>query len=280
MHHFYGDPVPDSDPSAMIRRPIDPVTVAQQLTDPARWSLEFCAQTGSTNADLARRADAGRLASGQVLVTEEQTAGRGRSGRDWHCPPGAGLMFSVALALPAVPVERRGWIGAVLGLSIVAAMGRVNGVDAGLKWPNDVLIDGAKCAGILGEVAGSRLVVGSGINVSLTRTELPRADATSLALAGGTLDRAALLAAILDELGSWCDRWTAAAGDVDAAGIRAHYRRVCVTLGAQVRILLPAQRWVTGTATDVDATGALVLTDESGRTQSYTVGDVVHVLPA
>lgn len=253
--------------------------VAAALTDPDRWRIEYSEQTGSTNVDLAGRAQAGTLENGAVLVTEEQTAGRGRAGRDWQCPPGAGLMFSVALRLPSIPPDRRGWIGAVLGLSVVAAMGRVSGVEATLKWPNDVLIDGAKCAGVLGEMAGDVLVVGTGINVSLTGDELPRADATSLMLAGATTDRAALLAAILNELGDWCDRWAAAGGDVDRAGVRPTYQAACSTIGTQVRILLPAERWVIGTAVEVDESGALVVADESGRRTSYTVGDVIHVRP-
>ena len=135
-----------ADHTGQSRRPIDPIAVAHALTDPARWRIEHTVQTGSTNAVLAARATTGGLEHGQVLVTEEQTAGRGRAGRDWQCPPGAGLMFSVALRLPAVPAERRSWIGAVLGLSIVDAIGRVGAVRAELKWPNDVLIGGAKCA--------------------------------------------------------------------------------------------------------------------------------------
>ena len=186
-------------------------------------------------------------------------------------------MFSVALDLPAVPMDRRGWVGAVLGLSIGAGRRRAAAVDATLKWPNDVLIGGAKCAGILGEVAGGLLIVGSGINVSLTRQELPRADATSLTLSGGVADRATLLAAILDELAQWCDRWTAAAGDVDVAGIRPAYLSVCSTVGAQVRVLLPTEHWVFGEAVDVDAGGALTVREASGARRSFTVGDVVHV---
>ncbi len=259
------------------RRPIDPADVVERLTEPGRWTVEHCAQTGSTNADLATRAERGTLLPGTVLVTEEQTAGRGRAGRDWQCPPGAGLMFSVALRLPAVPAERRGWIGAVLGLSIVTAFARAAGVSATLKWPNDVLVDGAKCAGILGELAGDALIVGSGINVSLTGDELPRADATSLALVGGRLDRAELLAATLNELGAWCDRWAAARGDVDDAGIRPHYRTACSTIGSPVRILLPSGHWVIGTAVDVGESGGLSIRDENGDRQTYTAGDVVHV---
>lgn len=272
--------MPAVDPADDSRRPVDPTAVTAGLSEPGRWRIEHVTQTGSTNADLAARAEAGRLEPGQVLVTEEQTAGRGRAGRDWHCPPGAGLMFSVALRLPAVPPDRRGWVGAVLGLSIVGALRTAGGVAASLKWPNDVLIDGAKCAGILGEAAGGVLVVGSGINISLTRAELPRADATSVELAGGRLDRAALLAAILGELGDWCDRWTAAGGDVDAAGIRKAYLAACSTVGAQVRVLLPTEKWVVGEAVDVDAGGALVVEGPPGRRNSFTVGDVIHVRPA
>jgi BirA family biotin operon repressor/biotin-[acetyl-CoA-carboxylase] ligase len=261
------------------RRPIDPAVVANALIDPARWRIEYCVQTGSTNADLAERA-AGGIEHGQVLVTEEQTAGRGRAGRGWQCPPGAGLMFSVALRLPAVPPERRSWIGAVLGLSIVAALRRTGGVEAALKWPNDVLIGGAKCAGILGEMAGDTIIIGSGINMSLDRSELPRPDATSVALAGGAVDRAALLAAVLDELGLVCDRWSDAGGDVDAAGIRPAYLAASATVGEQVRVLLPTDQWVSGRAVDVDTSGGLVIDRGSAGRRTFTVGDVVHVRPA
>ena len=169
-----------------------------------------------------------------MLITEEQLTGRGRSGRDWFCPAGAGLMFSVLLRDPAIPADRRGWTGAVLGLAIVRAMSRVSGVAARLKWPNDVLIDGAKCAGILGEVADGELIVGAGINVSLAPTELPRQDATSLLLAGGRLDRAALLAGDPGRVRAIC--WvggSAPGGDIDASGLRADYRSACATIGAR-----------------------------------------------
>src|SRR4051812_32994780 len=142
---------------------MDPSVVGMLLRAPERWSITHVDHTGSTNADLAVDST---IPHGRVLVTEEQLAGRGRSGRDWFCPHGAGLMFSVLLRLPEIPADRRGWTGAVLGLAIVRAL-TATGIGAQLKWPNDVLIDGRKCAGILGEVAGTALVIGAGINVSL-----------------------------------------------------------------------------------------------------------------
>jgi BirA family biotin operon repressor/biotin-[acetyl-CoA-carboxylase] ligase len=232
-------------------------------------------RTSSTNADLT----AGGHPHGTVLTTEEQLAGRGRSGRDWSCPFGAGLMFSILLRLPQVPAERRGWTGAVLGLAIVSAMRRVGGVRADLKWPNDVLIDGRKCAGILGEVADGAVVIGAGINVSLRPGELPRADATSLLLAGGAVDRERLLAAVLDEFGLLLDRWTAAAGDVDASGLRADYRAACGTIGARVRLQLPGGGQVVGQAMDVAVDGSLVIADAFGVRSSYSAADVVHLRP-
>lgn len=193
------------------RRPVDAQRVSGLLAGPLRWRVAWVAVTGSTNADLV--AAAGSSESGQVLIAEEQLAGRGRAGRDWFCPPGAGLMFSALLRLPQVPADRRGWTGALLGLAIVRALDRAfadtrsadagsggadpggadpggadphggGRVDVSLKWPNDVLLNGDKCAGILGEVLGDAVVVGAGINVSLRRHELPRADATSLLLGG------------------------------------------------------------------------------------------------
>ncbi len=96
---------------------------------------------------------------------------------------------------------RRAWLGALLGLAVVRGIEWRTGLDAALKWPNDVLIDDRKVAGLLAEVVGDLVVVGAGINVTTTASELPRPDACSLASAGAAdPDRAVLLAAVLQRL--------------------------------------------------------------------------------
>ena len=265
------------------RRPIDPAVVAGLLGADSSWSVRHVEVTGSTNADLA--AEARGLPHGTVLTTEEQLTGRGRSGRDWSCPRGAGLMFSVLLRDSRIPAERRGWTGAVLGLAIVRALADVSGATARLKWPNDVLIDGRKCAGILGEVADDAVVIGSGINITLRSDELPRPDATSLLLAGADvvegdqLDREVLLARILDEFSLLLRRWSAAGGDIDLSGLRADYKDVCATIGARVRLDLPGGGAAQVLAVDVAADGSLVVQDDAGIRRSYSAADVVHLRP-
>ncbi|MTD14161.1 biotin--[acetyl-CoA-carboxylase] ligase [Nakamurella sp. YIM 132087] len=250
-----------------------------------RVALTHALRTGSTNADLA--APTGSAAAAHtpftVLTTEEQVAGRGRSGRTWSCPPGAGLMFSVRADRGRIPAERIGWIGAVLGLAILDAVRPLlpDLRPVTLKWPNDVLVGPRKLAGILAEMGPAGVVVGSGINISLRTDELPRDDATSLRLAGaGPVDRAALLAAILGSFVARFDRWEAAGGDVDAAGVRGDYRAVCSTLGTDVRVQLPGGSSVTGQAEDVDPDGGIVLRTPDGAHTTYRAGDVVHLRPA
>ncbi len=269
------------------RAPIDPHRVSTLLAEPARWRIEHVPVTGSTNADLASTADRANADSAPavrgrttVLVTEEQVQGRGRAGRGWVCPAGAGLMFSVLLREPAIPTDRRGWVGIAVGLGIVRAFAAVTGLPATLKWPNDVLIDGAKCAGILGEVAGDAVIIGSGINVTVDRADLPRADATSLWLSGAqVLDRERLLVSILDDFGRTIDRWVAASGDVDASGLRGDYREFCSTLRSRVRMELPSGQSLTGWAEDIEPSGSLIVRDEHGRTAGYSAADVVHLRP-
>jgi BirA family biotin operon repressor/biotin-[acetyl-CoA-carboxylase] ligase len=245
------------------------------------WRLEHVLATGSTNDDLAAgsQRSGGEGLAGTVLVTEEQTAGRGRSGRQWSCPAGGGLMFSVAVDVSEIPPARRAWTGVALALAVVSAFHSVAGVRGSLKWPNDVLVEGAKCGGILAESAGDLVLVGAGLNISLERAELPRPDATSLLLLGARVDRNALLAAVLDEFGRWLGDWRAARGDVDRAGLRAAYLAACTTLGSSVRLELPGGAAVVGTAVDVDANGAIVLETGAGRVR-YSAGDVVHLRPA
>jgi BirA family biotin operon repressor/biotin-[acetyl-CoA-carboxylase] ligase len=264
------------------RRPMDVEAVAAALRRRDGWRLEHVLATGSTNDDLASRVrrSGPEDSAGTVLVTEEQTAGRGRSGRQWSCPAGAGLMFSAAVDVSSLPPARRPWTGVALGLAVITGFRSVAGVQAGLKWPNDVMVDGNKCGGILAEAAGDVVIVGAGLNISLQRPELPRPDATSLLLAGAArVDRNFLLAAVLDEFGRLLSNWREAGGDVDTGGLRPAYLAECITIGSRVRLELPGGGTVLGTAVDVDADGAIVVDSGSGRVR-YSAGDVVHLRPA
>src|SRR5207248_3097660 len=130
--------------TAAGRAPLNGPALTRALVRPGGFwrALEVTPLTGSTNADLLDRA-AGGAPEGSVLVAEAQTAGRGRMGRGWLSPPGAALMFSVLLRPAAVPPGRRGWIPLLAGMAVVSAVA-VTGLDARLKWPNDVLAGGRK----------------------------------------------------------------------------------------------------------------------------------------
>lgn len=239
--------------------------------------------TGSTNSDLALAATAG-AGDRTVLITEEQLAGRGRLGRSWQAPAGSALMMSVLLRPERVPLGRRGWVGALLGLAHLRAIDRYR-VAANLKWPNDILIDGRKCGGILAELAGTAVVVGCGLNVSLTEAELPRPDATSLGLQGLRVDRSELAAAVLSELDPLLRQWESAAGDVVAGGLLEQYRQRCGTIGQRVVLQLPDGRSVVGTALDVTAEGSLMVRTDGPAgapptVASYAAADVQHLRPA
>ena len=147
---------------------------------------------------------------GAVAATDEQTAGRGRLGRDWVAPPGSSVLASVALQ-PGVPTEQLAELSLVAGRACAAALAEAAGVVPEVKWPNDVLIGGRKVAGILAEARGGRVVLGIGINVLQTEAELPaRAQhpATSLLIeTGRRVPRGELLAAVLDHLEREHDAW-------------------------------------------------------------------------
>jgi BirA family transcriptional regulator, biotin operon repressor / biotin---[acetyl-CoA-carboxylase] ligase len=266
------------------RQPLAAAAVrAAVLADSALYtSVEVVERTGSTNADLLAAAGAGAPA-GSVLVAEEQTAGRGRLDRSWQSRLHAGLTFSVLLRPDQVPPGNRGWLPLLTGVATSNALASQTAVEARLKWPNDVLVEGPdggrKLAGILAEQAGGAIVVGVGLNVSATRQELPPGQATSLLLAGGTnLDRQAILTAVLHELEQWYLRWTTAdqPGDATACGLRAAYLRASATVGRDVRVELPGGGVLAGHADDVDDAGRLLVTAADG-VHAVSAGDVVHV---
>ena len=213
--------------------------------------MRHVAETGSTNADLI--AD-GEAADRTVLMTDHQTAGRGRLDRRWDAPPGTNLLVSIMFrAVPSDPGEltRR------IGLAVVAAVRETIGVAAELKWPNDVLLGGRKLAGILAQRAGDgSVVVGFGVNVGWAPD--------GAADLGGVTTPAQLL------------RATLVAFDALPADVSSAYRDALGTLGRRVRIELPEGE-IVGTAIDVEADGRLVVLDECAITHRVSVGDVVHL---
>jgi BirA family biotin operon repressor/biotin-[acetyl-CoA-carboxylase] ligase len=234
-----------------------------------RWLKE----TSSTNADLVALARLG-TPEGVVIVTDHQRRGRGRRGRTWTAPPGSALLASVLLRPPLPPVAAS-LATVAAALAAADACRDVAGVIAGLKWPNDLVVDdrggtAAKLAGLLAEslVEGKRLVavvVGMGCNLKVA----PAGAACLDDLAGRPVDRDELLASWLDHLEM---RYPSPSG---AGALLDDYRRRCTTLGRTVRVEL-ADETFEGRAGDVTAYGHLLVETAIG-TREVTAADVHHV---
>jgi BirA family biotin operon repressor/biotin-[acetyl-CoA-carboxylase] ligase len=247
-------------------------------------ALQVVASTGSTNADLLAAAADG-AADRTVLIADTQTAGRGRRDRAWISPPGTGLYLSVLLRPATVPAARLGTLGMVAGLALMH-LAREAGVEASLKWPNDLLAGEAKCAGVLSEVApdgaAQAAVVGVGINVKPLGPDVPAGPgglpATSLADQGATnTHRGELAATFLRAFVELEHAWRLADGDVQRSGVLTGYREVCGTVGRRVRAELPDGSARSGEAVEIDLGGQLLLKGDDGAVSPISAGDVVHL---
>ncbi len=265
-----------------LRAPLDAAAISDGLVGPGLpWrQLDVVAETGSTNADLLARAAAGEDVDGSVLLAEFQNAGHGRHGRQWSAPPRTGIALSVGVSGVSVPWSGWGWLPLLTGVAVIDALAAVAGVTAGLKWPNDVLVGDGKLAGILAEVAAPApvIVVGLGLNVTLTADEAPDPAATSLRmLECSATDRNALAHRILRELAGRIDAWRSAGGGDPQ--LIAHYHRYSVTLNTRVKATLPGGQDVVGVARDIDETGRLCV-DTGGETVAISAGDITHLRPS
>lgn len=259
-------------------------------------TIDFVEKTGSTNTDLMQ---ATNVADGTVLLADEQLSGKGRLGRTWTAPAGSQVIFSVLL-LPE-SLEQLGTLPLAAGLAVTDSIeGTV------LKWPNDVHIDGNKLCGILAEAGpvgqafkaapkteltkvevgkaevnkaevnkavggaapSARVVVGMGINVTLSREDLPIEKATSLALEGRDTDRTELAITVLKNLRRRIVQWE----NQDPQLLR-DYRAVCSSLGQEVRLETPSGD-VTGHVDDIGEDGRIMVAGEY-----YSAGDVTHLRP-
>jgi BirA family biotin operon repressor/biotin-[acetyl-CoA-carboxylase] ligase len=257
------------------RPPLDVEALRAAISGTGWRRVDVVEQTGSTNADLIARSAAGEDIAGAVLLAEYQSAGRGRHGRSWSAPARSQISMSVGVDTTGIPPERWGWLPLLTGLAVAETV-RDRGVDAGLKWPNDVLVDTGKLAGILAEVAAPVIVVGLGLNVSLTGDELPDPNAVSMSMLGQTADRTGLAVALLHALGDRLDRWRGAKGA--DAGLVADYLSISTTIGARVRAILPGDSEIIGTATGIDGSGRLLI-DDTGTTVTVSAGEIIHLRP-
>jgi BirA family biotin operon repressor/biotin-[acetyl-CoA-carboxylase] ligase len=268
---------------------IDAERLRSRLLAPAGpyAAIDVVSRTGSTNADLRVRAAEG-ASDRTVLLAEEQTAGVGRRGRTWASAAGSGVSVSVLLRPAEVPPASLGSLAMVAGLALTDVAAEL-GVDAVLKWPNDMLAgpDRAKCAGVLAEAVStgdSAVVCGIGLNVLPLREPVSPGPggqpATSLADQGArTTDRTEAAASLLAALHERELAWRRARGDLEMAGLLDTYRERCATLGREVRLEITGGRSRYCRVVDIHPTGALVV-DEDGFWSTVFAADVVHLRPA
>ena len=254
---------------------LGPEELAPHLTGSWR-TIAWHASVDSTQR-RAHELAAGGAAEGTFVVAERQTAGRGRLGRTWHSPAGANLYASLILRpamLPSIVPQ----LALVAGLSVARAIDDCTGLSAGLKWPNDVVMDGRKVAGILTEMDAEvervhHVILGIGVNVNLATEALPpelRDKATSLAaLAGCPVDRVRFAARLLAVLEDDYRRFTTRG----FGALRAEFDARAVLTGRRVTIAgakEPCDGRVLGVADD----GALRLLDDAGVEHAVVAGEV------
>ncbi len=208
--------------------------------------------------------------SGAVVWASEQTGGRGRHGRQWSSPPGN--LYATVILNHERPMGEAPQLALLAGVALAEAV--ADDLPAGavsLKWPNDLLINGAKSAGILLEGNGktaSPVLIGSGINIAFAPDDTPY-PATTLRKAGSAIEPAGLLQRYIASLAQWTDRWNRQGFDP----VRARWLSISAGLGKPVTIRLPDGD-KRGIFADMDETGTLILKSETGKTEKISAGDV------
>lgn len=231
----------------------------------------------STN-DLAAHAAASTANEGLVILAEEQTAGRGRRGRRWTAPASSSLLMSVLL-FPSDSLAEAGWLTALGAVAVSEVVTAWTGLDARIKWPNDVRIAGQKIAGILVE-RGDGAVIGIGLNANIARTDFPAElhdTATSLRiLTGETVDRSELARALIRRIDDWYDRgWSDGPDALNPA-----WRDRSEHLGRMVQVATPSGSHV-GRLIDLDLKRGLTLAESEpgGPARQLAVRDVLTLTP-
>ena len=235
------------------------------------YELRYFKTIDSTN-EAVKRAAAEGAAEGLVIVGEEQTAGKGRRGRNWKSPAGESVYMSVLLK-PVLPVEALSELTLVMGLSVAQAVSGLYGLDAAIKWPNDIVIRGKKICGILTElISPCSIVIGTGINVNNTAFPAELADkAVSLRMIRGEkTSRGRVLA---ETLLCFRDNYRICLRTGDLSGIQEAYNSRLISRGRPVRIEDPRGPY-TGISRGIDTSGRLIVERSDGKVEAISSGEV------
>jgi BirA family biotin operon repressor/biotin-[acetyl-CoA-carboxylase] ligase len=259
-----------SQPDILRMDDLQNLLTAKVIGRPVRYAAEV-SSTNTLAMDLAHHG----AAEGTVVVAERQTHGKGRLGRTW-VSPGGNLYVSVILR-PAVAVQKAPLATLMGAVAVASAVRERQGLAAGIKWPNDILLAGKKCCGLLTEMSSEpdrikHIVLGIGVNVNMDLDALPpdvRQRSTSLAAVhGAPLDRTRLLADLLEQL----DRWYACFLRSPGAVLDA-WRRLNVTMGRSVSVRCREEA-IEGVARDVDEDGRLIIAMPDGTERAVASGEV------
>lgn len=295
------------------------LTAAMKKQLPHFNHVEVLAQVGSTNTELVKHVTelqarnmfgfgaSNQWAAPSLLVAHHQTAGRGRTGRNWEAPAATSLTFSLHANLE-VPPQVFTWLPLVVGTAVSSTLHRLYGLETYTKWPNDIIIGTAqediegwknyrKLGGILVERVGMHsVVIGVGINLFQQSRELPVPTATSVALETAALklegqaagssgnanpstgvDAGEVLVEVVKAILQEISIWQAHGGDIEASGIGERVRTASATLGSWVRVEQGADQPLLGVATHLAPDGGLNVRDENGQTHVVHAGDVYHL---
>lgn len=222
------------------------------------WRVRVINETTSTQNDLSKLVTSGSAQSGEVIIAEYQSDGRGRLDRSFVAPPKSSLLFSIFLQ-NEIEIN---WLPLIAGLAITHVV-----PNSKLKWPNDIQIEDKKCGGILAEKVQAGVIIGIGLNVSQSPQELPIPDATSLIEHNLPTDRNYLLIEILHQIGILVRNWPANKDEV-----MNEYLKKCSTIGREVEVSLPNGQTVSGVAKSLSSNGELLVGNSI-----INVGDVHHL---
>lgn len=239
----------------------------------------FLRRCESTNVEARRLAEGG-APEGALVIAEAQGSGKGRRGRQWFSPAGLGLYFSFILRPKMAPAEAAR-INLLMSVSAAEVIRDKTDLPVKIKWPNDILVNGKKAAGILAEISTeldsiSYMVIGLGVNVNIPRAggfpaELHKTATSLLIETGKSFSRAALLKSILLDFEH---RYNASLQDGFQAALR-RWRELAGIMGKKIKIETAGGR-ISGTVVDLDPDGALVLRDPEGTLRRFLSGDIVQ----